>query len=1028
MTDPFAQFGGQEIKQPIAGGSDPFAQFGGTALPSEDPFAQFGGKKVEDIDPFAQFGGRREEDKSTGGDIVKGLMGGLKEALNPFNITPDEMNRDKSIAELGAQFVTQLGGGMAATAAAAGGLAALGVAAAPAALAAAAMYGIYSGLGYETARSRAEGKDFSPGRAALSVALEANPLVRSASKLNKLIRTGAQIAGQAGLEYAHSEDKQAAAIAGALGSLSMLGVNLSKPTSSLNTIPGPSKNVLKLNNDMIADPDLNIVNKAYAILEDMPQELPEKIPNAFKKFVVGNKVPDLDKAFDDATTNLGPKRLDELFYNYQFSKAQTKASQNMIKDIEKGLKTPVNDPLIPGLHLVQDPKFVAKEMDDKLGLELEDILDSLSEAESSYTNSIAPYVNKARELTKKAEKLKLDPEAIGKMLSGHTPVRGDVADVVEEWRGLYDAVRTDLVSHGYAIPYKENYMNMKSLSRPDMYNLMKIQIEKFDKIGAKLDKNPLELSADDFAKYGIKDTAVLIEELKDLKKVAGHVLGIEGEEMNNMNLFNKAMNDVLEPGQKVAKGFDVGARFQRKGEIPESFRTFDIGQNFLAYLGNNYKGVHYGSSLDRLERSIATMKAFGLEESVNYWSKFYKNMSGVESETVGRMGSLMNRMRANLRYTYQHDDEASKLLKFTAKQREAALDMSSWLSSMVYPNFLFNVKATLRNYTQTLAVTAPHFRGTFGAAIVKDGWKEMIKNVGGMEKFLQSKNITAASEAIRAGYKDLGDGLSRSELRNFTDKLNSTLMWTYSKSDVVNRFITYKAGQSWAKRLKAGDQDAIKALKVLGSATKSKLRRLDLANIDEEKLGDILGKHLVSTTQFHYGKTQMHQLGRDLGPLFSMFTKWPSMVGSEMVYNLRKHGIRKGGATVAWKYGMPLALLHLAQENRDALEGDNAELSAYVLGKDLKDVAPAMSIANIDIMGGPVQRLVLDTGRNVIKAAGDLGSDDSKAVETAFSQAYEALSAFSPVPFTPVVREAARFHESMGGKPMREYVKELMIE
>jgi hypothetical protein len=79
---------------------------------------------------------------------------------------------------------------------------------------AAGIYGLYAGIGQETARSKAEGKDFSPARALTAAALEINPLVKSASRAVKLSRVAAQVAGATGLEYAHSKDNIAAGTAG----------------------------------------------------------------------------------------------------------------------------------------------------------------------------------------------------------------------------------------------------------------------------------------------------------------------------------------------------------------------------------------------------------------------------------------------------------------------------------------------------------------------------------------------------------------------------------------------------------------------------------------------------------------------------------------------------------------------------------------------------------------------------------------------------------------------------------------------
>lgn len=155
--------------------------------------------------------------QASDGEAYGGAIGrGIRSALLPFDQTKAEMEADQGLKKAATKALTNLAVGMGVTAL---GTAALGAAAVPVAAAgtiAAGLYGLYAGLGYEYARSKAEDKDFSTGRAAVAAALEINPLIKQVSKVWRLARVGAQVVGSTGLEYAHSKDAAQAGLAGTI--------------------------------------------------------------------------------------------------------------------------------------------------------------------------------------------------------------------------------------------------------------------------------------------------------------------------------------------------------------------------------------------------------------------------------------------------------------------------------------------------------------------------------------------------------------------------------------------------------------------------------------------------------------------------------------------------------------------------------------------------------------------------------------------------------------------------------------------
>ena len=109
-----------------------------------------------------------------------------------------------------------------------------------------------------------------------------------------------------------------------------------------------------------------------------------------------------------------------------------------------------------------------------------------------------------------------------------------------------------------------------------------------------------------------------------------------------------------------------------------------------------------------------------------------------------------------------------------------------------------------------------------------------------------------------------------------------------------------------------------------------------------------LGEHYVTTTQLAYGKVGMHELGRDVGPLLTMLTKWPVAISSDVYYKLQK----KQYGRLAAKYFAPLMAMNLA--SAAILDTNDKRVRKYIGADGFGGWLPIHSVWSLPNVATPV--------------------------------------------------------------------------
>lgn len=963
---------------------------------------------------------------------------GIKEQLSPFTMTAEEYKRPADDAsEIAGKILGNIGAGLGTGVVGAQVGAAIGTALLPGlgtaagalgGATAATLLGIYSGLGKEYIRSKAEGKPFDPLRGTIAVATEVNPLIKGGSKVINALRVAGQVAGEAGWEYSHSKDPLATSIAAGLGVLTSPLLFKGMTTSGQTPTPTSVVDINKKANEIFnSDKGFDLLNKIETRIkkEGIP-ELPPKFDTDFKRWVIGNA----DGA-DSRWVTLEFARKTKNWSADQFKDAwQTKNYQDVMRDEAAKLRQSMSHEIAEhGVHdstsatgrWLKDAKFVARDTDIVTGLNTEGMLDAFSEARAKHNIATTALMAAPEKLAKQAKRIRLSPEDIGYALSGKDDKVSNAGkailstpagkQVLAGWNKAFDDAYKYIKGQGYNIGYIDNkYIPMYAQRGAELATSL-------DTAKSKLERMMAQEGVDDITKLATPASKELVEDLQTVSKF------ITGAEIKSPQEIDSLIRHAWDT-QKTRSGYELSAMMSRRGELPDFIRNFNINDLYLQYINGNLKAVHFDKAFDMMDANIGALDGLGMKETAKYFDRLSRDIAGADSGWVANLNRKIEQMQYVADKVLRDKENPSQWEKTYAKALKGVPEFVATLTNLVYPSYLgANVKAAIRNFTQPLMTTAPELGHQYGLDLVSRAMYntgvDRVKRGINLENFLQSKNLLGPRFTGEALSSDASFAATRA--KEMLGKYNDITMALYGLSDGVNRYVTYKAGNLWAKDIASGKSSAIKALDRLSTGVKAEIRKrgIDVTK-DTDQLGDVLGRYLIGKTQFNYGKDQLNQLGREYGRLVSMFTKWPVMVGSDIVELFNKQGV-KGSGIAFEKYLLPLITLSLM--GKYVLDVDKTPALKYALGEPAQ-YAPLSSIQGVlqGSLGSPVVRL----GANTLGGFYDLAAHptEGKKIGTTLKKGVrEIATTFTPIA-APVINELDRWQQAHGKKK----VSDLLLE
>jgi hypothetical protein len=667
----------------------------------------------------------------------------------------------------------------------------------------------------------------------------------------------------------------------------------------------------------------------------------------------------------------------------------------------------------------KDGLFAMRTIDDRLGTSLEtEVAQKLSEANNRFTVSLASTARDIKLLRKSMNGSKLGSEELYRILDGtgdDLSLNADQQRTVAEAKRIWEDLR--LFANDIGIPVKAlaggkgSYV-LHTLAKPaELVSRITLRAEQAGKqIGV------------DLVGQGVDDAG-----FEALKKADGDLVQavalLSDGSLNSALEFNKGLRRAL-AGRDIMENYTTKAvsAQARKDGIPEFIREKDVLGLIARWSQNTFKHAFYREGLSDLRKARDTAIAVNDGRAAKYLTNLMADIVGVRGNTLH--GAIKKKME---QFTIEHTKAADRAVApLSKKWHQFLADSPEFLPNLlqqVYPNFLgLKPQAIVMNLTQPFMMTMPELGLRYGPAKVMKAYgavadiarkgrtiqlsPELARQLGkepGQEFFTRNAALvlrnqgqlpaqwsTELRDALRTGIEKSGPSrLAGAAL----DKVTDVAMKGFELSEVMNRAV--------ASEIAVGITDDLMGK---GTARAQKLANEFLANAgsafrrevgdalkagDREAVEKLTRQYLTSKTIFNYNRVTMSEYGRFVGPMFSVFTKWPTSIAGDVLEQYRRKGGLKGSAEIGRKYLAPLAAV--AMIDRFVMPGEEeSPMRRLLLGKGgLSAGAPIgtiMAMATGDIAQPPA----VATATETIKG---FGKDPAGALWRGFNN---AVSAFTP--------------------------------
>ena len=1007
------------------------------------------------LSPSPQIAGEEDAPFDFGKELreqVDAVKAGIQEAIDPFSLvsnTQKEYEEKRDVGDTITQTVANIGTGIAVGAGAAAAAVAATGAAVPAAVASVGgmvVYGLYSGMGREYLRSNKENIEFSPIRGAAYSAFEINPLIKGGSKLNKIMRGTAQAVGEGATEYSIKGDVEGAAATGGvtaagLAITAVLGHGAAKLASKAGGASPSAKNFDDLN-ELITDKDGKIVKETQKEIASLSDADFRKLDDddTFKLWVRDGNGTKLDEDFNAQWNQLSEEARQEARELFMWGKiAQQKASRavgEMDNTIRKRGSTTrsVREPFGFIGEWMRDGLFISRSIDRATGGNTNFVtaLNNMSEARNVFENTTGAFHKRAEKLAEQSKALGVSDDDMGRILAGKMDVPEKAEEVVKGWRNIFRDLKNEMHNHGFKINELEDYFPNRSLKKDGLATALRRKSEEvqpvMERIGAKdLD----DITVEKLMRSGMSEE-LAIESAKaasDLKRVTRRAQGLGDEESVTMDLVDDAIETSLRPGKSRASS-TISAMFERKGDTPEFIRNYNVIDVYQSYVRSNLKAAIMHKPLENIRAQTAILDGLGMTDSAKWMHQYIRHAKGEQTGAVALWNTSINKARFYADRIF--DDESATFGQRTlARGARIGPELLARAGTFPYPAYLgLNMKAHVRNMAQNFLTTAPELGGLYGQQVVTRGMARAAKDktVGGenMTQFLRERGLLGDFKRLES----LDKPTMTAGMGKHLETANEALMWSYGQTETINRYWAVKAADILVEDLLKKKPAAMKALNNMDVGT---ARGLDLTKGvkeapvdirklleqgDEEAVKKRVRDWMISKALFNYGPEQNAQFSRHFGPMFSMFTKWPIMISSDIHDIFTKDKTVPAAIKFTTKYMAPLFALQAADA---ALEDVKKEpMMKYTLG-DLSKMSPIHSVEGLKDLGrGPLVKAVLSVPVGAVKVAG--AQDKGKALKSAAGDAVEGvLSTYVP-PVSTIMNEIQRAEKAgVLSKDMRSF-------
>lgn len=551
-------------------------------------------------------------------------------------------------------------------------------------------------------------------------------------------------------------------------------------------------------------------------------------------------------------------------------------------------------------------EYVARHIDDKYGRNIEGVLRNGSNEFNKSTFVLSKFRKANDELSDMADKLGIgdelrtnpgkwyDAQATGN-LSKLSPPEQQFARKFAETAEMY---RNEINSTGRLnVPRLENYVPKSIKSTQDLVPIVEQKLTQATEDASKLtgreikdlgQLNNLELTQLETMSPATRDVTAYNRFVTGLDKQApGELSGSLKE-----SLYSSDGRRALE--------LKANAAMERSGEgkIPDFMLEKDPFKLLDKWSMNTTRAAYLGDTVNKLRNEVRILKKLGADVDASTVEKMAHDILGPRKNTMA--AATLN---AKVGYQMHLDSlidavggRGSVTGSFLNKLRVLPEVMNQALGQ-IYPNVLgMNPTSLVTNLAGHYVKMVPELGGSpYAIKLANEATAKGMWNFGkNLHIAEQIGNVPA--EFIRNQNRAIAEGVQRSGLykagAKATEAMNKISMYLFQKTEEFNRGTAVELARQLTKDLTEGNKGAIAVVNNMPRSMRLFIQQNIRTNPDVVALET--AKHFNTVIAQNYNKFSASEFARTAGPLFSAFTKWPSVALGQAAYEMRSRGIPGG--------------------------------------------------------------------------------------------------------------------------------------
>lgn len=650
-------------------------------------------------------------------------------------------------------------------------------------------------------------------------------------------------------------------------------------------------------------------------------------------------------------------------------------------------------------------RFTAEGIDRKYGTKLQPALDSFGRLYSDLHSYVLPRAKETSDLIKQTRSANLTEgdDLFNALSTGQST--GDQAKdvVVQSWRKLFDDVREDASNLGLNIAYRKNYVPMKMKPQDELFASLNQAVDTLKERGI-ADLRNVKPDKDTLAKLKADDLGSQL--LASLDKLA-----------TGKGDYQTKLISVLNDTKTGAINRVIAARGLQRGDdvLPALIQDKDVGRLAQHWIESTFRSAVMREPIAELRDAADLMKRIGDKNANKYLQNLVADLTGIPRD--GGLGRELSQIKSRMAATLQ--DKAVKATNPTEKAIYSTLnsftDSLPLIQNTMYGNALGGPRQVIANFSSIFTMTMPELGYLQGGKMIPKALlkslntvtvgeniiirnpqvaKRLGVNIGDTVKSRSFRDILeneglASSQRFENLERSISNTLRKSTGREMTESgINSLAklqLFLFEGAEKSLRMMTRQLGKDLAEEYAKQTPDVMRFADAL---PRSYRKMLDAAATPQDR-ERILTDYMLAKTVFNYNQASASEVARNLGPILSSFTKWPTEILGDSINTFEKNGVTAGSIDLIYRRFLPLiALIGLDQLTgwRDAPDDSPVR---YLIGKQGAQAwAPTNSLASI--FGGEVAPPIVTVPAGIAK--GVLTADPDATLKTT----KDALRLFTP--------------------------------